>query len=59
MQNPTYLTLSRHNVFYFRWPLPKNLRQAGKTTHLKFSLRTREPKQALRLANALEYHMSI
>lgn len=58
MLNPTYLTLSRHNVFYFRWPLPRNLRQAGKTSHLKFSLRTREPKQALRLANALEYHMS-
>lgn len=58
MLNPTYLTMSRHNVFYFRWPLPKNLRQKGKTTHFKLSLRTREPKQALRLANALEYHIS-
>lgn len=57
MLNPTYLTLSRHHIFYFRWPLPKAFRQQGKTSHIKVSLRTREPKEALRLANVLEYHV--
>ncbi len=56
MLNPTYLTLSRHQIFYFRWPLPDTFRQAGRTTHIKVSLRTREPKEALRLANILGYH---
>lgn len=56
MLNPTYLTRSRHQIFYFRWPLPAAHRQEGKTTHIKLSLRTREPKEALRLANILEYH---
>ncbi len=57
MLNPTYLTRSRHDIFYFRWPLPQELRQPGKTSHIKISLRTREPKEALRLANILEYHV--
>lgn len=56
MLNPTYLTRSRHHIFYFRWPLPDAFRQAGRTSHIKLSLRTREPKEALRLANILGYH---
>src|SRR5690606_23955643 len=56
MQNPSYLVRSRHNVFYFRWPLPRFLWVQGKTRHVKVSLQTRDPKEALRLANVLEYH---
>ncbi len=56
MLNPTYLIRSRHQIFYFRWPLPDAFRQVGRTTHIKLSLRTREPKEALRLANILGYH---
>ena len=29
---PTYLTVSRHNVYYLRWPLPKSLHPLGKLT---------------------------
>jgi integrase len=56
MQNPAYLSLSRHNVFYFRFPLPHTIRQPGKASHLKISLDTRCPKEGLRLARLLEYH---
>ena len=56
MFNPAYLTCSRHNVFYFRWPLPKPLRPDGKPRHIKLSLRTRNPGEALHLARMLEYH---
>ncbi len=56
MYNPTYLTVSRHSIFYFKWPLPGHVRLPGRTSHVKVSLRTREPKEALRLAHVLEYH---
>jgi len=56
MQNPSYLILSRHRVYYFRWPLPKALRVTGRTAFIKLSLGTREPKEALLLANTLAYH---
>lgn len=56
MFNPAYLTCSRHNVFYFRWPLPKPFRQDGKPRHIKLSLGTRNPGEALHLARMLEYH---
>lgn len=57
MQNPSYLIKSRHDVYYFRYPLPiKALR--GKS-RVSISLKTRCPKEALRLANALEYHSLI
>jgi hypothetical protein len=48
MRIPAYLSLSRHNVFYFRWPL------YGRT--LRVSLRTRNPRFALHLARQLAYH---
>lgn len=54
MRNPSYLVLSRHNIYYFRWPLPRQIRQQGKTAHVKISLQTREPKEALRLATLLQ-----
>lgn len=56
MKNPSYLLLSRHNIYYFRWPLPRFLWAQGKTRFVKVSLQTHDPKEALRLANVLEYH---
>lgn len=56
MYNPSYLSLSRHHIYYFRWPLPQEVRQAGRSPYIRLSLRTREPKEALRLANMLAYH---
>ncbi|MDA0782809.1 MAG: site-specific integrase [Rickettsiales bacterium] len=55
MYNPSYLTLSRHKVYYFRYPLLNNKEQ---TSYIYLSLRTREPKEALILAKKLEYHSS-
>ena len=46
MRNPAYLAQSRHGIFYFRYPL-------GDGNAVRLSLRTREPKLALRLAMAL------
>lgn len=52
---PTYLQRSRHGVFYFRWSLPKQPDYGRSPCCIKFSLRTREPQQALRLATPLRY----
>lgn len=57
MRNPTYLIRSRHQIYYFRWPLPRQIRKSGKTNHVKISLQTREPKEALRLATLLQDHV--
>lgn len=59
MLNPTYLHLSRCNVFHFRFPIPPHLTPNGKAAHIKVSLQTRNPKEALRLANMLSYHAPI
>lgn len=56
MHKPIYIYRSRHNIYYFRWPIPAYLHPEGKTEHVKVSLGTREPKEALRLASFLEYH---
>lgn len=56
MLNPTYLSCSRHHIYYFRYLLPPIIRKQGNTRHIKVSLGTRDPKQALRLAGVLEYH---
>lgn len=50
---PSYLQKSRHGVFYFRWPLSKHFHTRQKATTLKLSLRTRDPKNALRLSRPL------
>lgn len=55
MRSPTYLSLSRHNVFYFRWALPRPLRAAGVHRVIKVSLGTRDPAQALRLSRHFGY----
>lgn len=57
MRNPSYLIRSRHQIFYFRWPLPRQIRMRGKTNHVKISLQTRDPRYALRLATLLQNHV--
>lgn len=59
MHNPAYLMLSRHNIYYFRWPIPKPMRDDNRSRHIVLSLGTREPQEALRLARVLEYHASL
>ncbi|MDG4887298.1 site-specific integrase [Mesorhizobium sp. WSM4887] len=56
MRNPTYLEISRHRVFYFRWPLIKPCAAgSGTATSLKISLGTRVGSEALSLARHLSY----
>lgn len=59
MFKPNYVCRSRHNIYYFRWPIPKRLHPEGKPSHVKVSLNTREPKEALRSAHFLEYHADL
>lgn len=51
MKLSSYLTRSRHGVFYFRWPLPPSIE--GKRQTVRISLRTRCPDQAGDLARYL------
>ena len=53
---PSYLYLSKHHIWYFRWPVPRHYSPAGRAKHIRLSLGTRDPKQALRLSKQLEYH---
>lgn len=55
---PSYLSLSRHNIYYFRYPLPLALSEANGRSFLKLSLRTRNPKEALQVGKQLEYHLT-
>lgn len=55
MRTAAYLTLSRHRVYYFRWPLPHSLHPQGRHLYIRVSLRTRERKEALRLSRSLGY----
>jgi hypothetical protein len=55
MRNPTYLTCSRHGVFYFRWPIPASRHPTGVRSDLKLSLGTRQPVVALLLARLLAF----
>lgn len=56
MRNPSYLIKSRHDIFYFRYPLP--IKGLDRVRRVNLSLKTRCPREALRLAKALEYHTS-
>jgi len=58
MFNPTHLSLSRHNVYYLRFPLPAELHPNGHSTHIKVSLGTRCPQEALHLSRTLVYAAS-
>ena len=55
MFNPSYLTMFRHRIYYFRWPIPRALHPRGRLTTLKVSLRTRDPKHAISLSRHLGY----
>lgn len=57
MRNPTYLIRSRHQTYYFRWPLPDVLRCAGKTPYVKLSLNTRDKRQACQMSQVLAVHI--
>ncbi len=52
---PAYLHVSRHRVFYLRWPLPKALHPQGRPSTVKVSLGTCDKRQALQLARSLGY----
>ena len=54
MYNPSYLIQSRHNIYYFRFPLPSK-----PSSRVSISLKTRCPKEALRIAKQLEYNSTI
>lgn len=53
---PSHLLLSRHNIYYFRLSVPAFLHPQGKQSHIKLSLGTRDPREALRLSRHLAYH---
>jgi hypothetical protein len=53
MHNPSYLSVSRHGLFYFRWPVPRRLHPLCSSSSVKVSLQTRDPKHALVLARFL------
>ncbi len=54
MYNASYLIRSRHAIYYFRYPLPQH-----DNRRVSISLKTRCPKEALRLSKALEYHATM
>ncbi len=56
MQLPSYLSLSRHNVYYYRFPLPKEIHPKHKSTHIRLSLSTSNEREALYTSNMLTYH---
>jgi hypothetical protein len=55
MHNPAYLEISQHHVYHYRWPIPQHLLPDSKRRYVKLSLQTREPQEALYLANGLSY----
>jgi len=48
----SYLSLSRHGIFYFRWPMPKTAQSRHRASS-RLSLGTRCPKRARQLARHL------
>ncbi len=53
MRNASYLSQSRHGIFYFRWPIPRAIHPERRMSHVRLSLRTRLPSVAQRLSHAL------
>ncbi|WP_063840133.1 hypothetical protein [Bradyrhizobium sp. LTSP885] len=51
---PSYLAVSRHGIYYFRWPM-RAASMERRSSSVKISLQTRDPKEALRLSRALSY----
>ncbi|MCQ0990072.1 site-specific integrase [Jiella marina] len=53
MHNPSYLTLSRHGIYYLRFPIPWRLHPEQKASTVKLSLQTSNATLAVKLARAL------
>ena len=53
MQLSTYLSTSRHSIFYLRLPIPAALPSQGKRSDIRFSLETRSPGLARQLSHLL------
>ncbi len=53
MRNASYLSLSRHGIFYFRWPIPRDFHPERRISHVRFSLQTRLPSVARRMSHTL------
>ena len=56
MTLPSYLTLSRHNIYYYRFPIPKDLHPERKSSFVRLSLGTPNRREAMVIANMLTYH---
>ncbi len=52
---PGYLNRSRHGIFYFRWPFPKQLHPQRQSSTIKVSLNTRDLQFALSWSMDLRY----
>lgn len=50
MRPASYLSTSRHGVFYLRLPIPRSAHPERRRTDLKVSLATREPRVAATLS---------
>ncbi|MBO9396136.1 site-specific integrase [Shimia sp. R9_2] len=53
MRPASYLSTSRHGVFYLRLPIPRSAHPERRRTDLKVSLATREPRVAATLSRLL------
>ena len=53
MQLASYISTSRHGIFYIRWPIPSDLHPLGRRTDIKVSLQTRSSDEARRLSRLL------
>lgn len=56
MALPNYISLSRHNIYYFHYPLPRELHPERKSSPIKLSLNTSNQREAMVIANMLTYH---
>ncbi|PHS78246.1 MAG: hypothetical protein COB59_07960, partial [Rhodospirillaceae bacterium] len=55
MRIPTYLSQSKQNIYYFRWPVSQDIHPLNKRTHIKASLHTSDKYVAMQLARMLSY----
>lgn len=53
MRLAAYLCTSRHGIFYFRFPISADSNRGGKRSHIKLSLGTRDPREALKISRFL------
>ena len=58
MKLPSYLTLSRHYIYYVRFPIPKHIHPEHKLTHIRVSLKTPNHREALYISYRLSYDVN-